>query len=175
MRPCLVCQGALMRAHQTPVQPGTGSNWARYWGNVNLQQHCVMSCAIPRLQLCALGRGLSCAGQGARRRRPRRGASKKRRGLAPKKRAPTCTPAWALCASGRPDTLAQKNNSQPGGCDRSILFQDPGSIPAPHTTFREIIKKMKKPEVNSQWQKVNSASKGKSQAGYNRRGCSSMI
>ena len=85
-----------------------------------------------------LDAGFRCAGQGARHRRPCRGASKKtaqqkRRGLAPKKRAPPI-----FCASGRPVT--QKNNSQLSGCDLNILCQDPGSIPAAHT-FRKNSKK----------------------------------
>ena len=48
-------------------------------------------------------------------------------------------PPPLLCASGRPVT--QKNNSQLSGCDLNILCQDPGSIPAPHTTFRKSSKK----------------------------------
>ena len=88
------------------------------------------------LPLCP---GFCCAGQGPRHRRPCRGASKKN-GAAktPRPGAEKKSPPLLLCFWS---PIQTENNSQLSGCYFNILCQDPGSIPAPHTTFRKNSKK----------------------------------
>ena len=128
--PLVACRGALVAGGPAGGGRGPGETLARsapYPARLQLGL-----CWLPATPLDA---GFCCAGQGARHQRPRRGASKKRRQQkTPRPGAEKKSPPLLVCFWSPSQT---ENNSQLSGCDFNILCQDPGSIPAPHTTFRK--------------------------------------